>query len=215
MNTDYIDLLSALTTSRTLPSKRTSVELVFLDSTIIKGISYNIELHNIALNTTKTVTRYPISLIHCVRNITKTIYPKLPPGFIIPSKRASKQWVISNIRALAYEVNNLALTRYDNTLINSVRLDSINATALELTMSRFWDSIPHHIRHTFLSILWDKYLYMLDSYQATQCPKAIYLWGCNNTNTTMPIGFRTLHRMSVRDGVSVINHNYKELPDHD
>ena len=202
----YMNLISTLAMSRTLPLKQTVVKAALksdtivsdISDTIVSGVSYSLEESNIILNTVTEVLKYPLTSVASITQTENTIYPELPPGYSTPDKSAGLSWVIVNLRAVFQEVNTVSMVDYGYSVV--VVVDMAADLGVSLTMSGLWSTLPVCIRHRFLEVLWYKYLTMLECY-GVESHRAIHLYAYNNA--AVPIGARSDAILMVSGGVPV------------
>lgn len=194
----YMDLISTLAMSQTMPSKQVSVKVTLVRGDIITGVSYSLEEYDIVLNTATGVLRYSLNSIAYIAQDSSITYPGLPPGYNTPDKSAGRSWVINNLRAMLQEVNAVSMAHYGHSVVMTVDMD----TGVSLTTSEFWSTLPAHIRHRFLEVLWGKYCTMLECYGVASKYRKLYLWAYNNQ--VVPIGIRSDYRLMVHGGVEVV-----------
>lgn len=195
----YMDLISTLAMSQTMPSKQVSVKVTLVRGAEALGVSYSLEESGVILNTLTAVFRLPLGSIASVVQSETLIYPELPPGYNTPAKSASLSWVIVNLRAILQEVNTASMVKHNYSVM--IAMD-ITDTGVSLTMSGFWSTLPVHIRHRFLEVLWGKYCTMLECYGVSSSYRSLCLYTYDNAAIT--IGVRSDYRLMVHGGVEVV-----------
>lgn len=205
MNHQFLDIISALATTKIMPQRSTVTTVKLKNGCTIPAVSCTVELGELVIDTDECVYKYPLAEVVYVAQNTKTILPDLPPCYLVPAPESGSSWVINNMRAILQEVNTVAMERYNHSVVVTVDVGTETPNSLDLTMSGFWSELPVYIRHRFMEVLWSKYLTMLECYDMPEPSdryRQIYMWHYQDRD--FPIGVRSKCRLLVRGGVPVV-----------